>query len=184
MPALAEEPDFGPELLTAGGRMRPGGESLVGVSIALLGRGDGFASRFERVRGFRDDGAEWGLVALDQCVAEGRLVAAVEAAYARAIQPSREAAAPAPDGSPVVTPTTAAAPGAGTGPTTGASPPTTTPSASGSPPTTTAPPDVAIPPLPETPPPGGEGVLPDTGIPVLDDVIEPIDDLLGGILGG
>jgi hypothetical protein len=48
----------------------------------------------------------------------------------------------------------------------------------------TAPPDVALPPLPETPPPGEEGVLPDTGIPVLDDVIEPIDDLLGGILGG
>jgi hypothetical protein len=44
---------------------------------------------------------------------------------------------------------------------------------------------VTLPPLPETPPPPGEGgVLPDTGIPVLDDVIEPIDDLLGGILGG
>jgi hypothetical protein len=110
VPALADEPDFGPELLTAGGRMRPGGESLVGVSIALLGRADGFASRFERVRGFRADGAEWGLVALDQGVAEARLVAAVEAAYARAIQPSREAAAPVPDGTPAVTPTTVAAP--------------------------------------------------------------------------
>lgn len=63
VPALTHEHDFQPALLQ---RTRPPGETLVGATLVELGRGGTFAERWTRAFSFRDDGASWGLVALDQ----------------------------------------------------------------------------------------------------------------------
>jgi len=198
LPEAADEPAFGPALIAdddGGGGNRPGGETLVGVAIALLGRGGEFEDRFREVRAFRDDGAEWGLVALDQGVAEGVLVDLVESAFGQGIEPA-EVAAPAA-GPAAATPSaptsvpTAAGGGAGNE-TSGSTPPLSTPNTPSAPtptvpptvpPPPTLPPELTIPPI-LPPPPDGQGVLPDTGVPLLDSIVQPVDDLLGGILGG
>ena len=55
---------------------RAPGESLVGAAIALEGTRGTFAERWAGVFGFRDEGAQWGLVALDQGVTRVPLLAA------------------------------------------------------------------------------------------------------------
>ncbi|MCU1455204.1 MAG: hypothetical protein JWN46_3350, partial [Acidimicrobiales bacterium] len=50
---------------------------LVGTAIAGLGQGGTFASRWQQVFSFRDDGALWGLVALDRGVSSDRLTGAI-----------------------------------------------------------------------------------------------------------
>jgi hypothetical protein len=63
LPALSGERDFQPALLQ---RTRAPGETLVGATLADLGKQGTFAERWARTFSFRDDGATWGLVALDQ----------------------------------------------------------------------------------------------------------------------
>jgi len=67
--------------------VRPPGELLVGAAISELGEQGTFRERWRSVFAFRDDGASWGLVAADQRVPLGRLLAAVEAAVNRSPLP-------------------------------------------------------------------------------------------------
>ena len=62
VPALRSTDGFGGDLVD---EAKSVGESVVGASIALSGPGD-FVRRWNAAFRFREDGADWGLVALDQ----------------------------------------------------------------------------------------------------------------------
>lgn len=79
-PQLAAEPAFDTPLFNPS---RPAGETLVGAAITLLGTNGSFAARWAAVFSFRDDGASWGLVALDQGVDRVTLLDNVQAAIGR-----------------------------------------------------------------------------------------------------
>lgn len=190
-PELDRMPSATDELL---GQAPPvAGERVVGAAIALTGRRGSFATRWRDTFGFRADGAEWGLVALDQQIAAGearaRLVSDIDQAIARAaIRPELAVAAP---------PTTAA-PGATAGPPT--SGPTTTPSSRpvGSPPSTSIPPPAVPPtteppvppiltvptlppPSPPAPSPSGDG---GSSGDTLGQLTDPLVGAVGGVLDG
>ena len=80
IPRLAAEPAFTAALLDPS---RTPGETLVGASITLEGTRGTFAERWAAVFTFRGQGAEWGLVAMDQGVARVPLLAAIDDAIAR-----------------------------------------------------------------------------------------------------
>lgn len=169
LPALDDEPQFTADLLDLD---RSPGETLIGAAIAELGRRGGFAERWDLVFGFRDEGAEWGLVALDQDVSGTPLLGTIEDALAAspltfAAPPGASTGPPGSSGSP-------GTPGAPTGP----SP--TTPTSS-PPPTTTPPPTT---PPPTTPPPTMPPPPPTPLDPVLDPVVDPVTDVVSGLLGG
>ena len=65
IPALEREPGFGADLVSE--NLDPG-ETLIGAAIAVTGRIGSFAERWNAVFGFHNQGATWGLVALDQQV--------------------------------------------------------------------------------------------------------------------
>ncbi|HEX9994922.1 MAG TPA: hypothetical protein VGB14_18495, partial [Acidimicrobiales bacterium] len=77
LPQLEDEPAFEADLLD---EWRTPGETLVGAAIAALGERGGFTERWGDVFGFRDEGAAWGLVALDQGVDSDPLRATIEQA--------------------------------------------------------------------------------------------------------
>ena len=79
-PRLAAEPAFAASLLNPS---RAPGDTLVGASITLEGTRGSFAERWAAVFAFRDQGAEWGLVAMDQGVARVPLLNAIDAAISR-----------------------------------------------------------------------------------------------------
>ena len=58
-------------------------DTLVGAAITLEGTRGTFAERWAAVFTFRDEGAEWGLVAMDQGVARVPLLNAIDAAISR-----------------------------------------------------------------------------------------------------
>lgn len=182
LPVLAEETGFASIRLD---RDRPAGDTLVGGAIAALATSGDFDERWREVFDFRDAGATWGLVALDQGVEDGPVLGEVEAALGRSVADGTpEVAAP-----PTTTPTTTG--GGGTTPTSAA---TTTPGTT--PPTTDAPPPTAPPVTPPTTPPAvvptlptlppSEPIIPvpDAGGGLLGGVLEPVSELLGGLLGG
>lgn len=157
LPALEKEPSFDMPLL---GTDRAPGEALVGLAIAVQSTRGPFADRLRAALAFHDDGAAWGLVALDQGVTQAPLLARVDEAIGR--QPAVSAAL-APKAAP---PTTR---GSSTTPTTGR------PSTGG---TVSAPPRAAPPPAAT---PTTRGPL-NTGLPI-DDTVNAILDLLSGVLG-
>jgi len=181
LPGLDDEPDFDRELL-APRLARAPGENLIGAAIADLGERGDFTDRWTEVFGFRDAGAEWGIVALDQAVRSDPLVGSVEDAInvsfeeAAALTP---ASPPAPATAPIApldTPPTGATPPAGAGPV-GGDPSTATPP-------TTPPPDPTAPPAGPTP--TNPPVVPDpepTLAPIVEPVTDVVSDLLGGLLG-
>ena len=143
LPPLADERSV-PSLLA--GTVRSAGEALVGAAIVVeSGRGS-FDERWDDVFSFREAGARWGLVALDQQVKRDALTGRLRDAVGRS--PLLFAAGPSlpTGGSPsgAATPTTAQPPSAGGGPTTAAA--TAQPPSGGGGPTTTIPP-ITIPPL-------------------------------------
>ncbi len=174
LPGLDDEPSFTGELIDIG---RPPGETLVGAAISDLGKRGLFPQRWSAVFGFRDQGAAWGLVVLDQAVAGDPLLGVIEQAVSASplpfAAPTATSAVPPLDGSggpaPIPTPT---APTGAAG--SGSSSPTTASggSSTGSAPPPTAPP----PPTPEEP------VAPLE--PVLQPVLEPVVGLVGGLLNG
>lgn len=120
LPALDEEREFGADLLDP---ERPVGETLIGAAIAVEGRDGTFRERWDEVFAFRDAGAAWGLVALDQGVSSAPLLETIELAVTAPTTqppstdpPSTSTSEPSPTSSP---PTTAG------GPTTTDPPPTT-----------------------------------------------------------
>ena len=171
LPALEKEPTL--DGLVTGDR--PPGETLVGAAIVSLARQNTFTERWASAFDFRDEGAAWGLVALDQGVTSTPdITDAVDAAIGRA---PLQVALPARD-----TPSTSSgslAPGIPGG--SPAPSPSPTPPPPGSPPGTTPPPATPPPdpapadgPLPSIPP----GTLLDPLAPTVNEVI----DLLNGIL--
>lgn len=148
---------------------RPTGETLVGAAIASMGDAPGnFATRWRSTFAFRDDGAHWGLVALDQQAMSARLSSALDEALGR---------------SPTVFATTAGdrdLPVTPAGPTPpGATAPPVTPGPTGPRPPDEPPPLVDLPdPLPDDPLPTG-GILD----PVVDTVVDVVGGLLGALLG-
>lgn len=94
LPALADEREFGADLLDD----RAAGETIVGAAIAVQGREGTFRDRWEAVFAFRDQGAAWGLVALDQGVSSAPLLDTVELAVG-APRPSTTTTSPPPSSS-------------------------------------------------------------------------------------
>jgi hypothetical protein len=156
--ALANEAEFTPALLTES--PHDSGETFIGAAIASLSRRGSFAARWRATFAFRDAGANWGFVALDQGVATDPLLSAIQDAL-NATQFQFALAAQGPQTATTTSPTT------GGGPTTT---PTTPP---GGPTTTT--------PTPTTPP--TTTIVPPTGSPLVDGIVQNVNDLLGG-LGG
>lgn len=155
LPGLDDEEAFTRELIDP---ELPPGETLVGAAITELGERGDFVARWRSVFQFRGEGAEWGLVALDQAVSRGPLLGTLEQALDAsplAFAESPPSTVPPSDGGPDDTPTTL--PPVTLPPTT--TPPTTTPP-------TTEPPIVEPPPTP------------------LDPVVDPIAEVLGGIVEG
>jgi len=112
VPALENEPSFGPPLLT---ERRPPGETLVGATIVVAGGKGSFVARWREVFAFRDQGAAWGLVALEQNVRDsGGLVRSLDAAIGRAVFAFAPVTTSRSPGT-VPPPTSAANTGAGTG---------------------------------------------------------------------
>jgi len=161
LPALENEPSF--DVASLGADRSPG-EGLVGLAITVQAKRGAFADRLASVFAFHDDGAAWGLVALDQGVSRAPLLAGVDEAIGRG--PLSVAEAPPP----------LAAPAAGQsapGPAVRAPVPlgggTTTPPPSGSSPS------------PETP--TGAGPV-NTGAPLVDNTVNSLVNVLSGLLGG
>ena len=162
-PALEKEPGFKDSSFDVS---RAPGENLVGLAITLQGAKGSFEERLRSVFAFRDEGAEWGLVAADQDVSRAPVVSGVDQAIAQGPKsPAEERRAPV---------TTAPAPRRA--PTTPPPAPSRTPSSvSAGPPTT-----VSAPP-PGPPPTVGPS---QTGVPLVDDTVNSVVDVLSGLLGG
>lgn len=157
LPDLEAEPDL--DRLLDPDRDR--GETLVGAAIALSTRTTGFAERWSATFAFRDEGAHWGLVALDQRAVSPRVADALYAALRVGLSPSGPIAL-APPAPPARAPL----------PTTSE---TAEPPPSDPPPRRPEPPSL---PPPAAPEPAG-GIL----APVVDPVVDVVDGLLGGLLG-
>lgn len=105
LPELRDEHGFDAALIDGS---RAPGETVVGAAIAMAGHGGSFGSRWTSLFQFRDEGAAWGLVALDQRVTDvPKLSSTMDAALGRAESYSMQAAAPPP---PAVTEPTEPAP--------------------------------------------------------------------------
>ena len=171
---LEDEPDFVDQLLQPYRDNEPG-DTLIGAAIADLGERGDFDERWQEVFDFHDDGAEWGIVALDQAVRSDPLLGSIEDAldsfaeapeFVLSLEPG---ASDSGSGSP---PTDDAS---GDGPDGGGTP--TTQPGTQPPPVTTLPPPVTTPTLPPIEP--AEELA-----PVVDPVTDLVDDLVGGLLGG
>ncbi len=168
LPRLAAEPGFTPQLLNPA---RPPGETLVGAAITLEGSLGAFAERWAAVFGFRDLGAAWGLVAADQGVAAGPLMAAIESAIARG--PAEFAVGP-----PGKPPSSLAPPSSGSATT---SAPTTTSTTAPARPRPGATTTTATPGASSTTTSTLVGPL-NTGSPLIDDTINSLVNTLTGLL--
>lgn len=168
-PRLASEPGFTASLVNPS---RLPGETLVGAAITLEGTRGTFAERWAQVFTFRDEGAAWGLVALDQGVRAAPAIEAIERGISRG--PTQFAEGPPPTG----TPNSLAPPSrSGATTTTVATRATTTtaPRRPNQPVTTTT--TVAT--TPTTVAPGGPL---NTGSPLIDETINSLVDTLTGLL--
>ncbi len=167
---LAAEPSFTDESLAVD---RLPGETLVGAAIAVEGTMGSFEERWAKVFAFRDQGASWGLVALDQGVTRAPLVAVVDEGIGKG--PTLITKPPptgSGDGSAIALPRPSGggngsgSSGGGDGGSSGANPPT---------PTTTV--------APGSPPLDRKGPL-NTGIGPIDDLVNALVDTLSGLLRG
>jgi hypothetical protein len=101
LPQLATEPAFDDAMVDPD---RSPGETLVGAVIVVLSQHGSFVDRWSSVFGFRDDGADWGLVAADQGVDRGPLLAELDGAITRATAPLAGGSPPlGPDAGPAPT---------------------------------------------------------------------------------
>jgi hypothetical protein len=182
---LADEPAFTTASLST---TRAPGETLVGAAIVAQGTMGPFDERWTEVFAFRDQGAPWGVVALDQGVARAPLIAMVDDAIGRGpsliATPGGSAgsagsggsgngsgiALPRPPGGGNGSGSSSGGGAGGSGGSGGASPP------AGSPTTTTTVP-------PGSPPLGRKGPL-NTGVGPIDDLVNALVDTLSGLLRG
>lgn len=103
VPALADEREFHADLLDPD---RPPGETLVGAVIVVQGREGTFRERWDAVFGFRDAGAAWGLVALDQGVSSAPVLETIELAISTTTTTPRTTPSRAAPGTSTSTSTT------------------------------------------------------------------------------
>lgn len=189
LPALAAERGFDQPLLDEN---RTPGETLVGAAIATEGRGAPFAVRWADVFAFRDQGAAWGVVALDQQVARDPLLPSLDVALGLATQSLQAAAAAPPPSSAAAGAAAAAAAAAAArpAPSAGVRSSPVSPAGSG-----TGSGAVAPAPAPAQPPPAPGPALPVAPVvpPVevpggltggLVDTLSGLVDTVGGVLGG
>jgi hypothetical protein len=189
LPALENQPEFTQALLQPDAAP---GDTLVGAAIVVQGHSSTFLDRWRSVFAFRDQGARWGLVALDQHVNRGPLLSDVDGALGRrsvgttlaAPAPSTSGSAPSPLGPAPSTPAPAVPTPGGTGNGSGGG------SGGGgkSTPPTTAPPSgpQLLPPLVNPPSPSPTTTVPPSN-PVgglIQGVGNAVGGLLGGLLGG
>jgi hypothetical protein len=161
VPALSSQPDFESTFVVPN---RAAGETLVGLAITAEGTKGSFGDRLQRVFAFHDEGAAWGIVALDQGVTRVRILSTVDQALGRG--PALLAEAPVAPSTP--------APGSSQSfalPAPVSEPESSEPSASA--PET---PPVATVPLPSA------GPL-RTGVPAVDGTVNGLVDVLSGLLG-
>lgn len=167
LPALRAERGFTPALVEPA---RPAGETLVGAVITAVADGSApasFGDRWREVFSFRDAGAGWGLVVLDQAAERAAVIDQLDQAVDRA--PIVTVGEP-----PSATRPSSTSPGEGPTTTTRGGPSTSAPttSTSGPPPPPSSTTTTLLPPLPDI---GGD----DAGL---------LDGLLsgssGGLLGG
>ncbi|HEV3353775.1 MAG TPA: hypothetical protein VG076_12685 [Acidimicrobiales bacterium] len=193
LPALESQPAFTQALLAPD--MAPG-ETLVGAAITVQGHNGNFLDRWQAVFAFHDQGARWGLVALDQHVTRGPLLGEVDDALGRRSVGTTAAAAPVggATSAPALLPSPSAAPAANAPATGGAGNAPTNGGGSsggggkgGAPPSTTPPPGQGLlPPLLPNPSPSPTTTVPPSN-PVgglLQGVGNVVGGLLGGLLGG
>jgi hypothetical protein len=157
LPELHDQSGFADTLVDPN---RTPGETVVGASIALAARSGSLDQRWQSVFSFRDEGAAWGLVALDQRVADiPELSSKLDAALGRAQSYTLQAAAPPPPPPP-----------------TASEPATTTP------PVTTAKPSSSTPPGATS----GNGDSGTTNTPptTAPDVLGDVVDTVGGVVSG
>jgi hypothetical protein len=190
LPALENEQAFTQALLPPD--MAPG-DTLVGAAIAVQGKNGSFLDRWRSVFDFHDQGARWGLVALDQHVTRAPLLSEVDDALGRRSVGTTTAAAPpgttapgvsgAPpasgissSGSPAGTGTGGGGTGTGGGGTGGGR------GGGGSTPTTT-PPGPGLPQLPNPLGPTPPTTTPPSSNPV-SGLIQGVGNVVGGLLGG
>lgn len=162
LPALETEPVFDTAML---GPRRDPGEALVGLAITVESTRGRFEERVRAVFDFHDEGAAWGLVALDQGVTRAPLLAGVDAAIGRGPTILAEGGAP-----PTQEPATTLQPRRAPGSTTRGS----TPSTIVSPPPTG----------PATGKPLADPGSSNTGAPLVDNLVNSLVSLLSGLLGG
>ena len=187
MPALENQPDFTQALLQPGAAP---GDTLVGAAIAVQGHSGTFGDRWRSVFGFHDQGARWGLVALDQHVTRGPLLSQVDDALGHRSVGTTLSASP-PGGTPPsplgpapssATPSQDTSPGAtgngggggGTGGGGGSTPPTTAPPTG----------QQLLPPILNPSPPSPS---PTTTVPPSNPVgglVQGVGNVVGGLLGG
>jgi hypothetical protein len=165
VPRLAAEPAFTTPLVSP---TRAPGETLVGAAITLEGKHGTFAERWAAVFAFRDAGAPWGLVALDQDVSRAPLLAVIDAALSRG--PAEFAQGP-----PTRTPSSLARPNAGSATTIVAPTTSTTVRPRAGVTTTTA---------PQTAPTTTTTVVGplNTGAPLIDNTVNSLVNTLTGLL--
>jgi len=161
LPNLESEPSFDAASL---GADRSPGEALVGLAIAVAGNRGAFSDRLAAVFAFHDDGAAWGLVALDQGVSRAPLLSGVDQAIGRG--PLSVAEGPPP----------VAAPAAGRS----VPAPTATPAPSGGGTIATPGPSLSS---PSPPAPTAAGPV-NTGAPLVDNTVNSLVNVLNGLLGG
>lgn len=184
LPGLQDESTFTQDLLdrTDPKRARDQGDTLIGAAITERGRRGSFDDRWNDVFSFRDEGAAWGIVALDQAVQSAPVFNDVELAFNSSVEELAQApvvdeptgGGQAPSGTDTGGGTqTPRSDGGGTDQgTTGGDGGTD----GGSSPGTTVPPPLTPPPPPPPEPPAELD-------PVVEPVADLVDDLLGGLLG-
>jgi hypothetical protein len=182
LPGLDDEPAFTGELIDTN---LPPGEILIGAAISELGARGQFPERWSSVFTFRNQGAAWGLVAMDQAVSGTPLLGAIEQAVQASPTQFVDAAATA-------TGPASGSSSSGSNPSAGGTGPGSAPSAAGPTATTSAPTPTTLPPPPTTPTLSDSPIplpLPQGGptqalAPVLEPVVEPVVEVVGGLLNG
>lgn len=178
LPGLLLEPAFDQALLDE--ERRPVGETLVGAAVALVSDGPDFDDRWREVFALREQGAGWGLVALEVGAQREPLLRALDEAVNRSplILGGRS---PSPVFQPRLPPPRP--------PRAAVAPPASVPVSRRSPASTPPPPPVPTAPASPAPTPApteeSETVLEpvvDPLVNLLDDVLEELDDLTGGLL--
>ncbi len=165
LPGLLHQPSFDQTLLD--GQDRPVGEMLVGAAVALVGRDDDFAARWDEVFALRSDGAGWGIVAFDQDAPPAALLSVLDGAVARS-----PLLFGAPSSEPVFEPAPVPVRRRPEPPPLRPAPPVVLP----------APSEPVPRPRPVAPPPVVTGPGPDDNGGVLEPVVDPLVDLLDGVL--